>query len=44
MRKGKEAHYPWLKISEECLPILDEIFMTFVWAERRRAEDYNDEY
>ncbi|VDB86885.1 unnamed protein product [Peniophora sp. CBMAI 1063] len=44
MRKGKEAHYPWLNISEECLPILDELFMIFVWAERRRAEDYNDEY
>ncbi|KZV73771.1 hypothetical protein PENSPDRAFT_749813 [Peniophora sp. CONT] len=44
IRPGKEAHYPWLKVSEECLPILDEILMTFVWAERRRAEDYNDEY
>ncbi|KZV64335.1 hypothetical protein PENSPDRAFT_757333 [Peniophora sp. CONT] len=33
---GKDSSYPWLRIAEESVPILDEIILTFIWVERRR--------
>ena len=37
---GKQSHYPWLKIATECLDIVDEIIMSFIWIERRRSFTY----
>ncbi|VDB82739.1 unnamed protein product [Peniophora sp. CBMAI 1063] len=35
---GKEPSYPWLRIAQEIVPILDEVVLTFVWIEKRRHE------
>jgi len=33
-----DAHYAWLEINPELIPILDEIVMSFVYIERRRQQ------